>query len=298
MNITRVGEGKVYLIAGGGKTYTDVAAKFCRTERSVEDIIGSPQNLKLLHDIVSSNHKAAMEFDDFIFGIEGYARVTEIQLVRKRHASYMIKSGRNELHGKRSFDVVIPKSIEDFTARINLDPSDLLLFSKEENADGYHDQVWLNELVPDIDKYDILFTYNDKILLDMIEGWYTTGLELGKPEEDLRYMKPQATAFKACIKMNASALKDWWQIRMCNRAQTEIRDLATKIYKLCVEASPDLFIDCGPSCKVLGYCPEGEQCEQCKGKIPTKKEALQILNCSFKHYPYQGTRISLGKQNE
>ena len=55
MNITNVGEGKVYLIAGGGKTYTDVAAKFCRTERSVEDIIGSPQNLKLLHDIVSSN---------------------------------------------------------------------------------------------------------------------------------------------------------------------------------------------------------------------------------------------------
>ena len=68
---------------------------------------------------------------------------------------------------------------------------------------------------------------------------------------------------------------------MCNRAQTEIRDLATKIYKLCVEASPDLFIDCGPSCKVLGYCPEGEQCEQCKGKIPTKKEALQILKLGY-----------------
>ena len=35
-----------------------------------------------------------MEFDFFLFGVEGYSRVTEVQLVRKRLASYLIKSGR------------------------------------------------------------------------------------------------------------------------------------------------------------------------------------------------------------
>ena len=35
MNIGRVGEGKVVLIAGGGRVYTDVAARFTRSERGL-----------------------------------------------------------------------------------------------------------------------------------------------------------------------------------------------------------------------------------------------------------------------
>ena len=70
--------------------------------------------------------------------------------------------------------------------------------------------------------------------------------------------------------MNAHGLMDWFKIRMCNNAQTEIRDLATKAYNLANGVAPDLFAGAGASCKALGYCPEnGRQCAAFKGKIPT-----------------------------
>ena len=52
VNEMKVGDGKVFLIAGGGKTYCDMAAKFCRTEKDVEDIIASPQSKALIKDLI------------------------------------------------------------------------------------------------------------------------------------------------------------------------------------------------------------------------------------------------------
>src|SRR5574344_45464 len=114
------GNGKVVLLAGGGKIYTDIAARFVRSERDLEDIVASPYSKKIVENILSSGHRAALEFDFFIFGLEGYSRVTETQLVRKRLASYLIKSGRAELNGKRWFSVVYPPSVKDFAAEVSL----------------------------------------------------------------------------------------------------------------------------------------------------------------------------------
>ena len=94
------GQGQVVLIAGGGRIYTDIAARFVASERSLDDIIASPYSAKIVKNILASGHLAAVEFDYFLFGVAGYSRVTETQLVRKRLASYLIKSGRTELQGK------------------------------------------------------------------------------------------------------------------------------------------------------------------------------------------------------
>ncbi|HBC95013.1 MAG TPA: thymidylate synthase (FAD), partial [Pelotomaculum sp.] len=115
-------------------------------------------------------------------------------------------------------------------------------------------------------------------ILKIIETWYEVGIEKGFPEEDLRYIKPQATEFKAIIGMNAHALLDWFNVRCCKRAQTEIRDLATKMLRICKEIAPDLFVNAGPQCHLLGYCPENEaQHEECQGKVITKEKALKLL---------------------
>ncbi len=272
MKKSYVGEGKVELIAGGGKIYTDIAARFIRSERSLEEIVATPYSRELVLKIVESGHKAAIEFDFFIFGIEGYSRVTEVQLVRKRLASYMIKTGRADKAGKRSFEMVIPKRIEETTVKCSL-PVNL---------------ITLNDGTP-IDKYlpagevEVLYSVNADRIMSMIEGWYEKGIEDGLPEEDLRYLKPQATEFKAIIGMNAHALTDWFGIRCCNNAQAEIRDLANKMLRICKIAAPDLFKDAGPNCKVLGYCPENEmQHESCKGKIFNKQKALEILKEAMK----------------
>ncbi|MEG1524829.1 MAG: FAD-dependent thymidylate synthase [Clostridia bacterium] len=245
MNVTKVGDGKVVLIAGGGKVYTDIAARFTRTEKGLEEILASPYNAELVRSIVDKGHLAATEFDYFLFGVEGYSRVTEVQLVRKRLANYLIKSGRVDKHGKRSFDVVLPKSILAHSSECTL-------------PDGRKIQLSASDL------------------LQLTEQWYNAGVDAGYKEEELRYLKPQATEFKALIGMNAHALLDWFKIRCCMNAQEEIRDLACKMLRLCKEAAPALFQDAGPNCVQLGYCPENDfQNANCK--VITKDKALEIL---------------------
>lgn len=240
------GQGKVLLLAGGGKIYTDIAARFVRSERSLAEIVASDYSKQILQNILDSGHLAALEFDYFLFGIEGYSRVTEVQLVRKRLASYLIKSGRAELGGKRAYSVVYPKEIAAFKAKVNL-----------------HGQE---------------FELSGHDLAEISRQWYEQGVEAGLPEENLRYLKPQATEFRALIGMNAHALHDWFAIRCCKNAQHEIRHLAWSMLALCRKAVPDLFESAGPSCRQLGYCPENQrQHSSCQGKIATKEVALQIL---------------------
>ena len=161
----------------------------------------------------------------------------------------MIKSGRNEENGKRSFSVVLPNDprFESVTGTI------------QEHAGD-----------------DKPITLNTMQILNLLESWYDNALKAGIKEEDARYLKPQATEMKAVIGMNAHALRDWFKIRCCFRAQSEIRDLASKMLKLCKEAAPDLFEDAGPSCASLGMCPEMAQCEQLKGKVPSLNKFKEL----------------------
>lgn len=241
------GNGKVLLLAGGGRIFTDIAARFVRSERSLDDIVASPYSRQIVENILSSGHRAALEFDFFLFGVEGYSRVTEVQLVRKRMASYLIKSGRAELNGKRRYSVVYPQSVRDFSAQVTL-------------PDGHTASLSGHDLA------------------DLSRQWYEAGLDAGLPEEDLRYLKPQATEFKAIIGMNAHALLDLFAIRCCRNAQHEIRHLARQMLRLCREAAPDLFRGAGPSCVQLGYCPENRlQHPRCRGHILTRDDALKVL---------------------
>ncbi|MFW6007745.1 MAG: FAD-dependent thymidylate synthase [archaeon] len=265
MDVKNIGEGKVVLIAGGGKIYTDIAARFVKSERDLESIISSPYNKKIVKNILTGGHEAATEFDLFIFGVECYSRVTEVQLVRKRLASYLIKSGRCDLDGNRNFNMVIPKNISSFASKTELNLENIII-----------DGIPLLTIKPDIKKIEYIYDSYD--IMYMIENWYQAGLEEGLAEEDLRYLKPQATEFKAIIGMNAHALRDWFKIRCCKNAQKEIRDLANKMLKLCKEAAPDLFEDAGSSCIRLKYCPENKyQHESCRKNIPTQEDVVKMI---------------------
>lgn len=248
VTVSPVGNGEVVLICGGNRCYTDIAASFCRSTKDIDDIISNDYNKNLVKTIIESGHLAATEFDYYLFGIQGYSRVLECQLIRKRMASYMISSGRCEKHGKRPYNVVLPEDILDISVNVPIKDHDGLFFK-----------------VSTLD------------LLTMLSTWYDEGVKMGVPEEDLRYLKPQGTEMRALIGMNAHALMDWFNIRCCMNAQTEIRDLANKMLKLCKQVSPDLFENAGPNCKKLGYCPEGNQNPSCRGKIITKRDAMNLI---------------------
>lgn len=237
MKISDINDGKVHLLATPTRTFADVAAKFVRLERPIAEIIDAPRNDELIQRLLDSGHLSALEFDSYIFGIEGYSRVTEAQLVRKRHASYLIKSGRAKLGERREYSLVMPMLVSEF---------------------------------PGVREW-----------LEQGEALYNELIRAGVPDEAARYIKPQATEFKALISMNTHALLDWFKIRCCLNAQREIRNLAWGMLRLVKEHEPQIFKNAGPSCKVLGYCPEDKlQNPLCKasGRRLPKSEALKLLN--------------------
>lgn len=265
MKKAAVGDGKVMLVAGGGKVYTDVAARFVSSEKSIEETISVPYNADIVTKIINSGHLATTEFDFFIFAVEGYSRVTEVQLVRKRHAAYMIKAGGINKHGKREFSVVLPEGIDSFFYTRVLKGEDICLPSgrslQEETGHGYA------YILEDSDS-----------LLESMSDWYDRGVKEGIEEGKLRYLKPLATEFKGLIGMNAHALLDFFAIRCCMKAADEIRDMAFKMLRLCKEISPDLFANAGANCIRMGYCPENTmQHEKCQNRIITKDKALEVL---------------------
>lgn len=249
-DIRFVGEGQVYLLASPSRTYADIAAKVCTSGLPTPELIGSPENTELIRRVMNSGHLAITEFDSWVFLVEGYSRVCEAQLIRKRHASYMIQSGRTEKHGKRQHDYVLPSNIYDHTTFVEL-------------------------LTTNGEKVKIELGPAD--IINIINQWYSDGVEeFGLAEEDLRYLKPQAATWRGLICMNSHALLDWFNVRCCMRAQAEIRDMACKMLAICKQECPVVFTEAGPKCRMLGYCPEGKlQHETCK--MPTKEEALEVL---------------------
>ena len=92
---------------------------------------------------------------------------------------------------------------------------------------------------------------------------YRRMTEAGIPYEDARYVIPQAVETDLVMTMNARELLHFFSLRMCNRAQWEIRKLAEEMLKLCKKSAPLIFEKAGPGC-VRGHCPEKKPCG--KGK--------------------------------
>jgi len=94
-------------------------------------------------------------------------------------------------------------------------------------------------------------------LLKNIHALYSRMVEAGIPKEDARYLLPNAACTKIIVTMNARELLHFFKLRCCERAQWEIRDMATRMLTLAKEAAPVIFKDGGPSC-VPGPCGEGK----------------------------------------
>lgn len=97
---------------------------------------------------------------------------------------------------------------------------------------------------------------------------YRDMIAAGVPAEDARFILPNATATNLVMTMNCRELLHFIEERCCYRAQWEIHDLAWNIREKLVDALPDVFGDCGPKCRRLGYCPEDKGC----GAYPKKGE--------------------------
>ena len=92
----------------------------------------------------------------------------------------------------------------------------------------------------------------------------------GIPAEDARAILPNATSSSLVVSMNLRELIHFANLRLCTRAQYEIRMLAKKMCEEVVKAEPWLNEHLVPKCERLGYCDE----DKCCGKMPPKAEFL------------------------
>jgi thymidylate synthase (FAD) len=89
---------------------------------------------------------------------------------------------------------------------------------------------------------------------------YERLVALGVPKEDARFILPHGWETSLMLSMNARELHHFFAIRLCRRAQWEIRRLAGKMLALVRAEARELFEVTGPSCVTEGRCREFESC--------------------------------------
>jgi len=98
---------------------------------------------------------------------------------------------------------------------------------------------------------------------------YNYFLSKGIPEEDARYVLPNAAKTNIIVTMNARSLLNFFELRCCMHAQWEIRELAWRMLNEVKKIAPTIFRKAGPPCKTRGICPEKR--EDCPW-YPEKKD--------------------------
>ena len=88
---------------------------------------------------------------------------------------------------------------------------------------------------------------------------YKKLLSLGIPAEDARFVLPHGWETRLVLTMNARELHHFFRLRLCRRAQWEIREMARLMLSECRRAAPVLFRKAGPSC-LFGPCTEARPC--------------------------------------
>jgi thymidylate synthase (FAD) len=98
---------------------------------------------------------------------------------------------------------------------------------------------------------------------------YDELIKCGIDKEDARYLLPNASETKIIVTMNVRELLHFFSMRLCRRAQWEIRDMAKLMLKAVRKVAPGIFFQAGPQC-VRTVCPEGKM--SCGKAKEVKKE--------------------------
>ena len=217
-----------------------LAAKLCYSKSTISDLnekISSRDQSEFIKKLMDMGHESVLEHATFTFGIEGVSRVLLAQLTRHRIASFSVQSQRYVSY-ENGFGYIIPDSISSLG---------------EEAVKKYHTQM------------------------QTIEKWYTEWQTmLGKGEksnEDARFVLPNACETRILLTMNVRELRHFFSLRMCNRAQWEIRNMAKEMFRLCFETAPSLFKNAGPAC-LRGKCTEGDKSCGQAAQIRSERETL------------------------
>ncbi len=95
---------------------------------------------------------------------------------------------------------------------------------------------------------------------------YQFFIQNGVKNEDARSILPNATTSSMVVSLNLRELIHLANLRLCTRAQLEIRMVVKKMCALIEEKEPWLASYLVPKCEKLGYCNEDNSCGRMKTK--------------------------------
>lgn len=207
-----------------------MGAKLCYSSTDIRELVNgieAKDQSNFIEKLMDIKHMSPIEHASFTFGIEGVSRSLLAQITRHRIASFSVQSQRyvGEISSKekQTFDYIIPPRIEA------LGPEYISKFEDQMKQM----QQWYDE-------------WNNLL-----------GAKGEQSNEDARFVLPNAAATKMLVTMNIRELLHFFNIRCCNRAQWEIRNLAGLMLQKVKEVAPIIFKEAGPGC-ISGPCPEGK----------------------------------------
>ncbi len=217
------------------------AAKLCYARADIGTVRQglTPEKTAAFLDMLTEiGHESPIEHASFTFGIEGVSRSLLAQITRHRLASYSVQSQRYVKEDL--FEFVLPPEIEAV-------PEAKAEFLRAMEEDAAHYQRLTNLLQE---------KHYEAFLAQGEEPKAAKKKAEKKAIEDARFVLPNACATKMICTMNARSLLNFFTHRCCNRAQWEIRALATEMLKEVRAVAPHIFEKAGPPC-LRGDCPEG-----------------------------------------
>lgn len=129
------------------------------------------------------------------------------------------------------------------------------------------------------------FVGNDDRAFELYDGvaqcneTYQELIELGAKPEDARMILPNACCTELYLTANARSLIEMSHLRLCSRAQREIRELFSLMRDLLRGFCPEVSEQMVPSCEAhaeLFFCPERVSC----GKHPRLSELSKLSELS------------------
>lgn len=205
---------------------TALGARLCYAGGDVDELlelIGRKDQRAFVERVMSMGHESVLEHVSFTFLIEGVSRVLLAQLTRHRIASFSVQSQRYVSYAN-GFGYIVPPAIRA------LGP---------EAVSEYESQM--------------------AQMQGWYEGWQKRLGDAGESSnEDARFVLPNACETRVLLTMNARELRHFFALRMCSRAQWEIRRMAESMFEACCRVAPAMFRDAGPGC-LRGACPEGRK---------------------------------------
>ena len=218
------------------------AAKNCYSSSNIDNVLEGLTEEKTEHfvNMLSEiGHESPIEHVSFTFAIEGVSRSLLAQITRHRMASFSVQSQRYVK--EKQFSFVTPPQIAE-----NEQAAELYQKAMQSAHETYM------QLADILQKKN----YQEMIAQGMDEKKAKSASEK-KAIEDARFVLPNACDTKMILTMNARSLLNFFHLRCCNRAQWEIRDVATQMLKLVKPIAPTIFAKAGPGC-LSGPCPEGK----------------------------------------